>query len=157
MLVDILGIVIILLARCGHCPWDITCLYLIAHGEHGPTGGINCHTLITCHHATREVARSHLRELVGLVEHAGLVEIMSGVSAPRENVGGAPPTILGGAKFMQGVFTAIEQVVRNTVQTMQVQVRTIESRATTAMKAFLQLRPPMFKGEPDSLVAEDLA
>ncbi|GFY88795.1 pyridoxal phosphate (PLP)-dependent transferases superfamily protein [Actinidia rufa] len=56
---------------------------------------------------------------------------------------------------MQGVFTAIEQVVRNTVQTMQVPVRTAESRATTAMKAFLQLRPPTFKGEPDPLVAED--
>ncbi|GFZ08181.1 hypothetical protein Acr_19g0011180 [Actinidia rufa] len=79
-------------------------------------------------------------------------------SAPVENVGnvgGAPPTILGGAEFMQGVFTAIEQVVRNTVQTMQVPVRTAESRATTAVKAFLQLRPPTFKGEPDPLVAED--
>ncbi|GFZ17095.1 hypothetical protein Acr_26g0003650 [Actinidia rufa] len=56
---------------------------------------------------------------------------------------------------MQGVFTAIEQVVRNTVQTMQVPVRTAESRATTAMKAFLQLRPPTFKGESEPLVAED--
>ncbi|GFZ16734.1 hypothetical protein Acr_26g0000040 [Actinidia rufa] len=36
-----------------------------------------------------------------------------------------------------------------------VPVRTAESRATTAMKAFLQLRPPTFKGEPDPLVAED--
>ncbi|GFY88836.1 hypothetical protein Acr_06g0007760 [Actinidia rufa] len=70
-------------------------------------------------------------------------------------MGGAPPTILGGAEFMQEVFTAIEQVVRNAVQTMQVPVRTAESRATTAMKAFLQLRPPTFKGEPDPLVAED--
>ncbi|GFS38025.1 hypothetical protein Acr_00g0055210 [Actinidia rufa] len=52
-------------------------------------------------------------------------------------------------------FTAIEQVVKNTIQTMQVPVRTAKSRATTAMKAFLQLRPPTFKGEPDSLVAED--
>ncbi|GFY95626.1 hypothetical protein Acr_10g0010110 [Actinidia rufa] len=43
-----------------------------------------------------------------------------GASARRNNVGGAPPTVLGGAEFMQGVFTAIEQVVRNTVQTMQV-------------------------------------
>ncbi|GFZ05168.1 hypothetical protein Acr_17g0007400 [Actinidia rufa] len=53
-------------------------------------------------------------------------------SAPIENVGnvgGAPPTVLDGTKFMQGVFTAIEQVVRNTVQTMQVPVRTTESRA----------------------------
>ncbi|GFS34613.1 hypothetical protein Acr_00g0034850 [Actinidia rufa] len=32
---------------------------------------------------------------------------------------------------------------------------TEESRATTAMKAFLQLRPPTFKGEPEPLVAED--
>ncbi|GFY92940.1 hypothetical protein Acr_08g0013360 [Actinidia rufa] len=74
---------------------------------------------------------------------------------PGGNVGGPPPTTLGGAEFMQGVFTAIEQVVRNTVQTMQVPVRTAESRATTAMKAFLQLRPPTFKGEPDPLVTED--
>ncbi|GFY92921.1 hypothetical protein Acr_08g0013170 [Actinidia rufa] len=78
-----------------------------------------------------------------------------GASALGGNVGGAPPTTLGGAEFMQGVFTAIEQVVRNTVQTMQVPVRTAESRATTAMKAFLQLRPPTFKGEPEPLVAED--
>ncbi|GFS43664.1 hypothetical protein Acr_00g0086290 [Actinidia rufa] len=78
-----------------------------------------------------------------------------GASAPGGNVGGAPPTTLGGAEFMQGVFTAIEQVVRNTVQTMQVPVRTAESRATTDMKTFLQLRPPTFKGEPDPLVAED--
>ncbi|GFS34441.1 hypothetical protein Acr_00g0034090 [Actinidia rufa] len=79
-------------------------------------------------------------------------------SAPVENignVGGAPPTILGGAEFMQGMFTAIEQVVRNTVQTMQVPVRTAESRATTSMKGFLQLRPPTFKGEPDPLVTKD--
>ncbi|GFS38250.1 hypothetical protein Acr_00g0056470 [Actinidia rufa] len=75
--------------------------------------------------------------------------------APGGNVGGAPPTTLGGAEFMQGVFTAIEQVVRNTMQTMQIPVRTAESRATTAMKTFLQLRPPTFKGEPDPLVAED--
>ena len=85
--------------------------------------------------------------------------VMGGrASAPVENVGnvgGAPPTILGGAEFMQGVFTAIEQVVRNTVQTMQVPIRATENRATTAMKAFLQLRPPTFKGEPDPLVAED--
>ncbi|GFY95611.1 hypothetical protein Acr_10g0009960 [Actinidia rufa] len=55
-----------------------------------------------------------------------------GASALGGNVGGAPPTTLGGAKFI-----------------------TAESRATTAMKAFLQLRPPTFKGEPDPLVAED--
>ncbi|GFZ14435.1 hypothetical protein Acr_24g0006250 [Actinidia rufa] len=51
-------------------------------------------------------------------------------SAPIENignVGSAPPRVLGGAKFMQGVFTAIEQV----------------------------LHPPTFKGESDPLVAED--
>ncbi|GFS41723.1 hypothetical protein Acr_00g0076060 [Actinidia rufa] len=78
-----------------------------------------------------------------------------GASAPGGNVGGAPPTTLGGAEFMQGVFTAIEQVVRNTVQTMQVPIRTAENKATTAIKAFLQLHPPTFKGEPDPLVAED--
>ncbi|GFY91510.1 hypothetical protein Acr_07g0017060 [Actinidia rufa] len=33
--------------------------------------------------------------------------------------------------------------------------RTAESTATTAVKAFLQLRPPTFKGEPDLLVIED--
>ncbi|GFS32096.1 hypothetical protein Acr_00g0020820 [Actinidia rufa] len=47
------------------------------------------------------------------------------------NVGSAPPAVLGGAEFMQVVFTAIKQV------------------------AFLQLRPPTFRGEPDLLVAED--
>ena len=34
-----------------------------------------------------------------------------GVSAPRGNVGGGggiPPAVVGGSKFMQGVFTAIE-------------------------------------------------
>ncbi|GFY88920.1 hypothetical protein Acr_06g0008600 [Actinidia rufa] len=60
--------------------------------------------------------------------------VMGGrASAPVENVGnigGAPPTIL-------------------------VPIRAIENRATTAMKAFLQLRPPTFKGELDPLVTED--
>ncbi|GFS40049.1 hypothetical protein Acr_00g0066380 [Actinidia rufa] len=78
-----------------------------------------------------------------------------GASAPKKNMGGAPPMVLGGAEFMQGVFTAIEQVVRNIVQTMQMSVRTAESRATTAMKAFLQLRLPTFKGELDPLVVKD--
>ena len=67
-----------------------------------------------------------------------------GASAPRgsaRNVRVASPAVFGGAKFMQGVFTAIEQVVRNTVQTMQVLIRAADSRATTAMKVFLQLRP----------------
>ncbi|GFS45340.1 hypothetical protein Acr_00g0095600 [Actinidia rufa] len=78
-----------------------------------------------------------------------------GTGAPGGNMGGAPPMILGGAKFMQGVFTTIELVVRNTVQMMQVPIRAMESRATIAMKAFIQLRPPTFKREPDLLVAED--
>ena len=56
---------------------------------------------------------------------------------------------------MQGVFTVIKQVVRNTVRTMQVSVIAADFRDITAMKTFLQLRPPTFKGEPDSLVAED--
>ena len=60
--------------------------------------------------------------------------------------GGAPPAVFGGAEFMQGVFTAIEQVVKNTVQMMQVPIRAADSKATTAMKAFLQLRPPTFRG-----------
>ncbi|GFZ13896.1 hypothetical protein Acr_24g0000860 [Actinidia rufa] len=54
-----------------------------------------------------------------------------GASAPGGNMGGAPPTVLGATEFMQGVFTVIEQMVRNTVQTMQV------------------------LGESDPLVAED--
>ncbi|PSS08075.1 RNA-directed RNA polymerase [Actinidia chinensis var. chinensis] len=45
-----------------------------------------------------------------------------GANAPRENVGGVPPAVLGGMEFMQGVFTAIEQVVRNTMRTMEVPV-----------------------------------
>ena len=74
------------------------------------------------------------------------------------NVGGvrgALLTVFSDAEFMQGVFTAIEQVVRNTVQTMQVPIRAVDSRATTAIKAFLQLRPPTFRDEPDPLDAED--
>ena len=70
-------------------------------------------------------------------------------NAPRGNVGvegGIPSAVVGGAEFMQVVFTTIEQVVRNVVQTIQVPVRTAKSRATTAMKAFLQLRPLTFKG-----------
>ncbi|GFZ21162.1 hypothetical protein Acr_29g0003240 [Actinidia rufa] len=41
------------------------------------------------------------------------------------------------------------------VGNVRVPIRATENRATTAMKAFLQLRPPTFKGEPDPLVAED--
>ncbi|GFZ03409.1 hypothetical protein Acr_16g0000330 [Actinidia rufa] len=41
-------------------------------------------------------------------------------------VGGAPPMVISGMKFMQGVFTAIEQVVRNTVQEMLVPARAWE-------------------------------
>ncbi|GFZ05513.1 hypothetical protein Acr_17g0010850 [Actinidia rufa] len=44
-------------------------------------------------------------------------------------VGGAPPTVISGTEFMQGVFTAIEQVVRNTVQEMLVPARVVETRA----------------------------
>ena len=57
---------------------------------------------------------------------------------------------------MQGVFTAIEQVVGNTIQTIQVLVRVADFRVTTAIKAFLQFCPPTFRGELDPLVAEDL-
>ncbi|GFS31821.1 hypothetical protein Acr_00g0019370 [Actinidia rufa] len=56
---------------------------------------------------------------------------------------------------MQGVFNAIEQVVKNTMKMIQAPVRAIDSRATTAMKTFLQLRPPTFKGELDPLFAEN--
>ncbi|GFY98043.1 hypothetical protein Acr_12g0005840 [Actinidia rufa] len=84
------------------------------------------------------------------------VSVMGGrANAPRGNMGGAPHLILGGTEFMQRVFTTIKQVVKNTVQTMQVPVRMAESRATMTMKAFLQLRPPTFKEEPDSFVVED--
>ena len=38
---------------------------------------------------------------------------------------------------------------------MQVPTRATDSRATTAMKAFLQLCPPTFRGELDPLVVED--
>ena len=79
----------------------------------------------------------------------------SALGGSVENVKGSPPTVLGGAKFMQGVFTTIEQVVRNTIQTIQVPIRAVDSRATTTMKAFLQLCPPMFRGESDLLIAED--
>ncbi|GFY91469.1 hypothetical protein Acr_07g0016650 [Actinidia rufa] len=85
--------------------------------------------------------------------------VMGGrASAPMGNVGndgGVPSAVFGGAEFMQGVFTVIKQVVRNTIQTMHVPVRVADSRTTTAMKAFLQLCPPTFKGEPDLLMVED--
>ena len=38
---------------------------------------------------------------------------------------------------------------------MQVLVRAVDSRATTAMKAFLQLYPHTFRGESDPLFAKD--
>ncbi|GFS40851.1 hypothetical protein Acr_00g0070870 [Actinidia rufa] len=44
-------------------------------------------------------------------------------------LGGAPPTLISGMEFMQGVFTAIEQVVRNTVQEMLVPARAVDTRA----------------------------
>ena len=81
-----------------------------------------------------------------------------GANAPRGsagNVKGVPPAVFGGTKFMQGVFTAIEQVVRNIVQTIQVPVRAVDSRATKIMKAFLQLCLPTFRGKLDPLVVED--
>ncbi|GFS31415.1 hypothetical protein Acr_00g0017180 [Actinidia rufa] len=43
-------------------------------------------------------------------------------------VGGAPPTVISGTEFMQGVFTAIEQVVRNTVQEMLVLTRAADTK-----------------------------
>ncbi|GFS35773.1 hypothetical protein Acr_00g0041940 [Actinidia rufa] len=45
--------------------------------------------------------------------------VMGGkVNAPSGNiwvVGGAPPTVINGVEFMQEVFAAIKQVVRNTM------------------------------------------
>ena len=79
-------------------------------------------------------------------------------NAPERNVRGArgaPPVAFGGAEFMQEVFTTIEQMVRNTVQAMQVPIRAANTRASTAMKTFLQLRPLNFQGELDPLVAKN--
>ncbi|GFS35658.1 hypothetical protein Acr_00g0041320 [Actinidia rufa] len=45
-------------------------------------------------------------------------------------VGGAPPMVISGTEFMQGVFTTIEQVVRNTVQEMLVPARAADTRVT---------------------------
>ena len=75
-----------------------------------------------------------------------------GANAPKVNVGG-----VGGALPM--AFDSVEfmQVVRNTVQAMQVPVRAADTRATMTMKAFLQLRPLTFKGEPDPLICKGLA
>ena len=78
--------------------------------------------------------------------------IGGGANTPGENVGGAPPPAFGGAEFMQRIFTAIKQVMRNTMQAL---VKAINTRATNAKKAFLQLHPPTFLGESDHLVAED--
>ena len=63
--------------------------------------------------------------------------IGGGANALGGNVGGAHTAALYGAKFMQWMFTAIEQVVRNTVQAMQVPIRAADTRVTTTMKAFL--------------------
>ncbi|GFS33310.1 hypothetical protein Acr_00g0027730 [Actinidia rufa] len=84
--------------------------------------------------------------------------IEEGANTPRGNVEcarGAPTVAFGGVEFMQGMFIAIEQVVRNTVQAMQVPVRTVDKRATTTMKAFLQLRLLTFWGESDPLGESD--
>ena len=70
-------------------------------------------------------------------------------------VGGALPMAFGGTEYMQGMLTVIEQGVRNTVQAMQVPIRAADTRDTTAMKAFLQLHPPTFRGKSDPLVSED--
>ncbi|GFS43505.1 hypothetical protein Acr_00g0085530 [Actinidia rufa] len=45
-------------------------------------------------------------------------------------IGGAPPTVISGTEFMQGVFTTIEQVVRNTMQEMLVPARVADTRVT---------------------------
>ncbi|GFY91005.1 hypothetical protein Acr_07g0012010 [Actinidia rufa] len=75
-----------------------------------------------------------------------LESVIGGANAPRGNVGGGPLAAFGGAEFMQGMFTTIKQVVRNTVQAMQVLIRVIDTRVTTAMKAFLQFCSPTFRG-----------
>ncbi|PSS08028.1 DNA-binding protein like [Actinidia chinensis var. chinensis] len=68
---------------------------------------------------------------------------------------GAPLVAFGGVEFMQGMFIAIEKVVRNIVQAMQVPIRAVDKRATTTMKAFLQLRLLTFWGKLDPLIVED--
>ena len=66
--------------------------------------------------------------------------MMGGIAnALGGKIRGAPPAAFGGAEFMQGMFTTIEKVVRNTVQAMQVLVRATDTRVITVMKAFLQL------------------
>ncbi|GFZ05181.1 hypothetical protein Acr_17g0007530 [Actinidia rufa] len=45
----------------------------------------------------------------------------------RENR--APPIVISGTEFMQGMFTAIKQVVRNTVHEMLVPARAVDTRA----------------------------
>ena len=86
--------------------------------------------------------------------------IRRGANAPKRIVGGArgaPPTAFGSAEFMQGMFTAIEQVVRNIVQAMQVLVRAADTRATTAMKAFSSASPVNFLGLTRSFGCRGLA
>ncbi|GFS42967.1 hypothetical protein Acr_00g0082830 [Actinidia rufa] len=101
----------------------------------------------TCHHIKREVVQGHSRERVGLVQHSKLVETVTrgdndnhhGSAMEGEAnafggnvwvIGGAPPTVISGTEFMQGVFTAVEQVVRNTVQEMLVSARVADTRVT---------------------------
>ena len=107
---------------------------------------------------TRGAGRAREEHKEGDGENHQEFVIGGGANALGVNVrsaGGTPPMVFDGAEFMQGMFTAIEQVVKNTVQTIQVPIRAVDTRATMAMKAFLQLRLPTFQGEPDPLVVED--
>ena len=106
-------------------------------------------------HGTRKAGRACGEHEEGDGENHQESVMGGGANAPGGNVGGGLPTAFGGAEFMQGMFTAIEQMVKNKMQAMQVPIRAADTRATTAMKAFLQLCPPTFYGEPDLLVAED--
>ncbi|GFS46048.1 hypothetical protein Acr_00g0099860 [Actinidia rufa] len=66
-------------------------------------------------------ARGHARSLTG----ARGARVAHGARGDR-----APPTVISGTEFMQGLFTTIEQVVRNTMQEMLVPARAADTRVT---------------------------
>ncbi|GFZ11223.1 hypothetical protein Acr_22g0006210 [Actinidia rufa] len=75
----------------------------------------------TCHHI--KLARGRARSLTG----ARGACAAHGAHGNRDE--GDNDNHHGGTEFMQGVFTAIEQVVRNTVQEMLVPTRAVDTRA----------------------------
>ncbi|GFS41415.1 hypothetical protein Acr_00g0074170 [Actinidia rufa] len=118
-----------------------------AHGEHGPTRGVDVQY---SDNMPPHQARGRARSLTGARgacaahgargnrdegdndnHHESAIE--GEANAFGGNVwvvGGAPPTVISGTEFMQGVFTAIEQGVRNmVVQEMLVPARAVDTRA----------------------------